>query len=138
MDRSCSFHPIVGVVVFIGHGPSTIGHLEVVELLLSRGGDPTLASSHGLVPLMGCSSGGHMGVVRRLLGHTHTAHINTRNTNGATAMWFACANGHDDVARLLLEAGADPTLPRDNGVTPLSIAGIKGYPECIDLLQVRR
>ena len=110
--------------------------MDVVEVLLSRGGNPTLATSHGLVPLMGSSSGGHLGIVKRLLSHEIETPINTRNVHGATAVWYACSNGHQEVAKLLLEAGADPTLAHDNGVSAIGIAGIKGHSLCVDLLKV--
>ena len=37
---------------------------------------------------------------------------------GATALHFACAHGHEDVVKLLIDAGADDTLANLNGETP--------------------
>ena len=44
-----------------------MGHLEVVELLLSRGADPTICDHTGRTPLMMASNGGHVDVVRCLV-----------------------------------------------------------------------
>ena len=45
---------------------------------------------------------------------------------------FASAN---DVARLLLEHGADPTLTADHGFTPLDSAIQNGNDELVELLR---
>ena len=37
---------------------------------------------------------------------------------GSTAMYVACEFGHSGASRLLLEAGAPPDQPRDDGATP--------------------
>ncbi|KAL3903174.1 MAG: hypothetical protein SGPRY_011784 [Prymnesium sp.] len=38
---------------------------------------------------------------------------------GATALYVACEFGHLEVAEILLQAGAPPDQPRDDGATPL-------------------
>jgi ankyrin repeat protein len=52
----------------------------VVRLLLERGADPTIATRWGSTPLMIASFGGHLEVVRLLLGHPSAkATINHRD-----------------------------------------------------------
>ena len=50
---------------------------------------------------------------------------------------MASRDGHADVARLLLEAGADPTISDKDGHTPLSHARQNKHPACVALLEVR-
>jgi ankyrin repeat protein len=53
---------------------------------------------------------------------------------GRTPLALAAARGEDEVARLLLEAGADPNRPGERGVTPLGIAARQGSTGVADLL----
>eukprot|EP00741_Cyanophora_paradoxa_P024336 tig00000053_g23500.t1 len=56
-----------------------------------------------------------------------------------TALWLACWHGHEAAARLLLERGADPTLPcdldlHDKGWHPIHAAASKGHEQIVRLL----
>ena len=44
------------------------------------------------------------------------------DADGACPLLLACQEGHVDVVRLLLDAGADREKARDDGATPLWIA----------------
>ncbi len=48
--------------------------------------------------------------------------VDTPDPQGATGLLHACGAGHQAVAVLLLDAGANPTLAARNGVTPLAAA----------------
>jgi hypothetical protein len=119
----------------------------VVRLLLERGADPTIADNEGSTPLMSASLHGHLEVVRSLLGHPGAkAALNERDDNGWTALWAACFYGRGGVVRALLESGADPTIPRNDGITPTAIAkqdsdagyiSVEGRRECVAALEVR-
>ena len=50
---------------------------------------------------------------------------------------MACQNGHVDVARLLIEKGADVAQASNSGHTPLAIAKQKGHAEIARLLEAR-
>lgn len=52
---------------------------------------------------------------------------------GWTALMFACWEGHDAIARLLLSAGASPNR-RARWVTPLVLAASHGHPALVRLL----
>jgi ankyrin repeat protein len=54
-----------------------------------------------------------------------------------TALFVAAAVGRLEAARLLLDAGADPSCANDDGGTPLMIAAGKGYLEVLRLLLAR-
>ena len=55
-----------------------------------------------------------------------------------TALMLAADNGHLEVARLLLEAGADKNCCDDDGMTALLLAADKGHLEVAHLLRVKR
>jgi ankyrin repeat protein len=55
-----------------------------------------------------------------------------------SGLYLACESGHARIARLFLEAGADPTLADTHGMTPLDIARESSNWRCARLLEVRR
>ena len=59
-------------------------------------------------------------MARVLIGHG--ACVNTRNSDGQTALILAALGGHDELVRVLLEAGADPKIATPHDQTPLDIA----------------
>ena len=112
------------------------GHGEVVRLLLARGADPTLSDGEGYTPLIIASLTGHVEVVRCLLSDGKSP-INSYTHFGRTALWYAAWGGNAEVARLLLQAGADPTIPDEDGCTPLSLAREENHHDVVALLEVR-
>jgi ankyrin repeat protein len=122
------------------------GRTPVVGLLMERGADPTIAGERGTTPLVEASEGRRLGIVRVLLGHPNArATIQRRDDDGQTALWKACYWGRGDLARALLDSGADPTIADNDGITPMAIAKqehhvkryTKGRRECVALLEVR-
>jgi uncharacterized protein len=115
-----------------GHGVT-----PVVRLLLERGADPSIADSHGNTPLIEASERGYLETVRCLLDHpSAAATINVREGQGGTALWRACLFGHPDVVRVLLEKGADPTIPSSGGWTPMATARRQNQQACVEALGV--
>jgi ankyrin repeat protein len=122
------------------------GRLDVTRLLVERGADPTGAGYTGSTPLMMASARGHLEVVRFLLAlPSAKISIKHRDISGQTALWCACQTGRGGVVRALLESGADPTIPSNNGTTPMAIAKqphpvaihAEGRRECVAALEVR-
>jgi len=60
--------------------------------------------------------------------------VNAATIRGRTALWSASSEGHVEVVRLLLAAGADPTV-RGYGETPLSIGEKKGHADVVEILK---
>jgi hypothetical protein len=112
------------------------GHEEVVRVLLSRGADSNRKGFDGSTALIRASRGGHLGVVRQLLQHMVGRGLDEGNDNGFTALWWACFNGHVEIARILLLAGADATITDRDGRTPRRAAELFGKPACVPLLVV--
>ena len=52
----------------------------------------------------------------------HCADVNTVNNRGQTALWFACLDGQESFVKILLDAGADPSLADRHGDSCLHAA----------------
>jgi ankyrin repeat protein len=111
--------PVYGELLWSRHTP-------VVRLLMERGADPTAVNNYDVTPLISASSRGHLDTVRCLLGHpSAAAAINNRDYEDETALFAACEGGRGEVARLLLERGADPTIANDKGISPMARANTR-------------
>jgi WD40 repeat protein/uncharacterized protein YecT (DUF1311 family) len=82
---------------------SLFGTVEVVRELLAARADVNAKSNDGGTALMEASRYGNVEVVRELLAAK--ADVNAKNNDGRTALMEA-SKGHDDVVKLLKEAGA--------------------------------
>lgn len=123
------------------------GKLEVARLLLERGADADRAESyHARTPLweLACDGGD---APRRREGIelllAHGADLERRDAggldgwrhSGRTPLACAIAAGDLDLARLLLERGADPNALVDGGLRILERARELGDPEAVRLLE---
>ncbi|XP_059892435.1 ankyrin repeat and SOCS box protein 3-like isoform X2 [Gadus macrocephalus] len=84
-------------------------------------------SDHGLTPLHEAARAGQTGCVREVLSMAAASgvfieYVNTRATNGQTAVFMAAAEGHTDVVKLLVTAGANINVKDASGLTPLLAA----------------
>ena len=75
---------------------------------------------------------GHGGVVRVLLAARSDA--NSQSRHGITLLLCACEWEDASLANLLLGAGADPSLARDNGRGPFYSAAAAGLTAHVELL----
>lgn len=55
------------------------------------------------------------------------ADINTQAADGATALYEAAKNGHEEIIELLLSQNADANKPGKKGLLPLHVAAQKGH-----------
>ena len=65
----------------------------------------------------------------------HGANVNAVNNRNQTALWLACSDGREDVVKLLLDTGADPTITDTNGDSSLH-AAIDGRCTTVILQQI--
>jgi ankyrin repeat protein len=78
----------------------------LVKKLLIAGVKPNRAKITGETPLMTCSDAGTIKGVSALL--SHGAELNAKeNKEDQTALMWAVAEGHDEIVKLLVAAGAD-------------------------------
>ena len=114
-------------------------HAEVVRLLAARGADVNAQSlvnqpkkrygvnykgteshSGGMTPLVLAAREGALDSVEALVAAK--ADVNKVSGDGSSAMLVAIQNGHYDVARFLLEHGANPNLANEKSWNPLYLA----------------
>ncbi len=79
---------------------------------------------------------GHFEVVKYL--HSKGADLNAVATNGSgyNALTGAVTNGQTEIAKWLLENGADPNYRYSNNYSPLLNAAANGHLEILKLLQI--
>ena len=100
-----------------------MGHGAMVEEALAEGADPCYQSlNNAETSLMVAAEHGHVAIVQRLLAVMPVGRLDVRNIYGETALLKAFTSGHIDIARILLQAGADPSICSNNGTTALHCA----------------
>ena len=92
------------------HSAAANGDLASVRELLNRDGNPNQFDDGGCTPLHYAAQGEHHDVLRALLAAG--ANVNARDTDniGNTAIAHVAGNCSLETARILIEAGADPTI----------------------------
>ena len=60
--------------------------------------------------------------------------LDDQDTNGETALRWACTHGREDLISLFLEAGADPTRANDMLQTPLHALAWNQVSHCLPLI----
>jgi uncharacterized membrane protein YgcG len=113
---------------------SCLGRLPVVQLLLDRGADAG-ALWMNRTALILATQHSHTGVVGALL-RVPACDVDHRDHWSTTALWWACKRGQHDIAKMLLEAGADHTITDRDGLTPLQTAEAHQRTSCVELLRV--
>jgi ankyrin repeat protein len=114
------------------------GLLDNLRIANEAGADPALTNRFGGIALIPASERGHVEVVRYLLAESDVD-VDHVNRLGWTALLEAIilsdgGPAHQEIVRLLLEAGADPDLADGDGVTPLAHARSRGFDEITALL----
>jgi len=93
------------------------GQLEVARKLIERGAD---VNKPGWAPLHYAATGGHLAVMELLLDQN--AYIDASSPNGSTPLMMAARYGTPAAVKLLLEAGADPSIRNQLGLTAIDFA----------------
>jgi len=114
------------------------GHLEILELTLSHGADLRSVNRFGGTALIPACERGHVETVRRLIAAgVKVDHVNRLGWTGLLEAIILGDGGprHQQIVKLLLDAGANPNLADKEGVTPLAHARQRGQVEVISLLR---
>ena len=107
------------------------GHPECVELLLQLGANPNAGNWTALheAALMG-----DVASTQALLQHKADPNRREKQNRG-TPLHVACFQGHLEICRLLLRAGAQINLRDGEGLTPLFHAKDQGFGELVKFLK---
>lgn len=107
------------------------GYLELVQELIQRGANVNVVCNwgYGRTPLFAAAQWGHINNMMIELINAG-ADINYKNKKGHTALYTACVDKREDVAILLVKAGADLGGDRQ-GRTPLMLAASDGLTELV-------
>jgi ankyrin repeat protein len=82
---------------------------KCTHLVLQYGADPYLMDSQGITPMYKAASLNHLKTVTRFLDAGVDINC-TRHPNQLTALYMASCAGHHQMVKLLLDAGAWPTM----------------------------
>ena len=111
------------------------GHTEVCELLLENGSD--LAESGPVsqdTALHEAAGRGHESLLQLLLSPKYKPNLNIRDRIQFTPLHCASSMGHLACVKKLLQKGADPFLPNDEGNLPIHLAAQDNYDEVVWIL----
>ena len=128
--------------VFIGYSLSNAGSYDdfiaavtfdqptTIERLLARGFDPNTVNEKGIPGILVALQSESPKSAMILAKHPST-NVNARNTHGETPLMLAAINNYLELAKLLIERGADVNKP---GWTPLHYAATRGHRDMMRLL----
>ncbi|KAH6605164.1 ankyrin repeat [Trichoderma cornu-damae] len=109
------------------------GDTDLMALLFENGADAHAADPQAFTPLLLAASSNNMDAVRMLVTQ-HKVDCARRDYYRSSALHYAVQNGNFDMARLLLENGAQTDVEDMAGYSPLSIAAEQGAVEILKLL----
>ena len=105
------------------------GDLDMVAALIKKDAD---VNKTGWTPLHYAASKGHLAIMNLLL--ENHAYIDAESPNGTTPLMMAAQYGTGPAVQLLLDAGADPLLKNQQGLTAIDFARRASRTESIDLI----
>ena len=110
------------------------GHADVVALLLDSGADVRLRDAAGRTALMFASTGPSVSTVKLLL--EKKSGVNDVDSGEHwTPLMFAAAEGHTEVVKVFLAAGADVKMQDVDGDTAGDFARKRGHTELAKMLE---
>lgn len=113
---------------------SVAGHEASIQALLGAGARIDQTGNEGVTALKLAVQHGRIQAVQTLLNAGATVDM-TAVAGGQTALMWAAMSGHLPIARLLLQAGADPNLETHLGYKALDYAKDKKDENLIKLLR---
>jgi ankyrin repeat protein len=105
------------------------GHLDLVKKLIARGAD---VNKPGWTALHYAATGGHLAVMELLLDQN--AYIDAESPNGTTPLMMAAQYASAAPVKLLLDAGADPSLKNQRGLTAMDFANSVSREDSAELI----
>ena len=93
------------------------GSSDLAQVLIAKGAD---VNKTGWAPLHYAATRGHLQMISLLLDNY--AYIDAASPNGTTPLMMAAFYGTPQAVKLLLDAGADPLIKNDQGLTAIDFA----------------
>uniref|UniRef100_A0AC34QK63 SAM domain-containing protein n=1 Tax=Panagrolaimus sp. JU765 TaxID=591449 RepID=A0AC34QK63_9BILA len=109
-----------------------LGHLNVCELLCSKGAQLEATNDLGQTPLMLAASCGSKEIVIYLV--SKGSNVNKQDSCGQSALHYATRYNQSGITEVLVKAGGDPNLPDSVGMTPTLNACKVGNDATVSLL----
>ena len=105
------------------------GLTDLSQKLIAKGAD---VNKPGWTPLHYAATRGHVQIISLLLDNY--AYIDASSPNGSTPLMMAAFYGTPSAVKQLLEAGADPLVKNDQGLTAIDFAQRNNRPESAELI----
>lgn len=102
---------------------------EIARQLIAKGAD---VNKPGWTPLHYAATHGHVQIMTLLLDNH--AYIDASSPNGSTPLMMAALYGTPPAVKLLLEAGADPLLKNDLGLTAIDFAQRANRADSVEII----
>lgn len=109
-----------------------LGHVRILEILLSYGVDISFPTPSGITPLMGASKALQLDTMRFLLDKG--ADITAIDNRGRSVLFYAAEEGGSDAIRLLLSSGANILATDQDDWTVLHFAAFRGHADVVHIL----
>jgi ankyrin repeat protein len=118
------------------HFAAEDGNLAEVTRLLNEGHQPDVFDELGKTPLHYAAARGHLDVMRVLLASGADVNAHDERVIGDTVLRAVASNCSFDVAKILVDAGANPTIPGWMMLTALDQSKERKKPEGVRVHQL--
>ncbi|XP_002737915.1 fibronectin type 3 and ankyrin repeat domains protein 1-like [Saccoglossus kowalevskii] len=110
------------------------GHIEVVKLLKSHGAQWDVRDKGGSTPMHWAVDSANTQLLRWIILDGCPVDIRDRNSGWSPLMRACTLGGNTEVAKTLINAGANVNTKDNDGKTPLMIAALNGHLSLVELL----
>ena len=118
------------------HSACTKGDIADVTRLLKEGHNPNAFDELGRTPLHYAAQHGHLDVMRLLLDSGADVNAHDESVIGDTVLLHVASNCSFEVAKVLIDAGANPTIPGWMMLTALHKSEERKKPEGVRVHQL--
>lgn len=114
------------------HLAAHYGHLNMIQLLVSKGADIHSVNGRTETPLFLAAQNGHTEAVRFL--HSKGADLNQKNISQETPIIIAAYNDHEETVKYIAKNGGDVNAKDYSGQTALHWAAVSGKTDLVKFL----